>query len=61
MDIEAAYEGDPAALNREEVILSYPFVEAIVPPYSLVFYEEKQLRILDKKKRQPEPALEWFI
>jgi len=28
-DIEAAYEGDPAALNREEVILSYPFVEAI--------------------------------
>jgi serine O-acetyltransferase len=28
-DIEAAYEGDPAALNREEVILSYPFIEAI--------------------------------
>ena len=28
-DIEAAYEGDLAALNREEVILSYPFVEAI--------------------------------
>ncbi len=28
-DIEAAFEGDPAALNREEIILSYPFVEAI--------------------------------
>ena len=28
-DIEAAFEGDPAAMNREEVILSYPFVEAI--------------------------------
>src|SRR6267142_835625 len=28
-DIEAAYEGDPAAMNREEVILSYPFIEAI--------------------------------
>jgi serine O-acetyltransferase len=28
-DIEAAYEGDPAALRAEEIILSYPFVEAI--------------------------------
>jgi serine O-acetyltransferase len=28
-DIEAAYEGDPAALNREEIILSYPFIETI--------------------------------
>ena len=27
-DIEAAYEGDPAALNKEEIILSYPFIEA---------------------------------
>jgi serine O-acetyltransferase len=28
-DVEAAYNGDPAALSREEVILAYPFVEAI--------------------------------
>lgn len=28
-DIEAAYEGDPAALLREEILLSYPFIEAI--------------------------------
>ena len=28
-DIEAAFAGDPAALNREEIILSYPFVETI--------------------------------
>ena len=28
-DIEAAYEGDPAALFREEIILSYPAIEAI--------------------------------
>ena len=28
-DIEAAYEGDPATLYREEIILSYPAVEAI--------------------------------
>ncbi len=28
-DIQTAYEGDPAALSREEIILSYPCVEAI--------------------------------
>ncbi|MDD5262433.1 MAG: serine O-acetyltransferase [Methylacidiphilales bacterium] len=28
-DIETAFENDPATLHREEVILSYPFVEAI--------------------------------
>ena len=28
-DIEAAYSGDPAALSREEVIVAYPFIEAI--------------------------------
>ena len=28
-DMEAAYQGDPAALSKEEVIVAYPFVEAI--------------------------------
>jgi serine O-acetyltransferase len=28
-DIEAAFNGDPATLHREEIILSYPFIEAI--------------------------------
>jgi serine O-acetyltransferase len=28
-DVEAAYEGDPAATTRDEIILSYPFLEAI--------------------------------
>jgi serine O-acetyltransferase len=28
-DILAAYEGDPAAVSNEEIILSYPFIEAI--------------------------------
>lgn len=28
-DIEAAYNGDPAALSKEEVIVAYPFVETI--------------------------------
>ena len=28
-DIDAAYEGDPAALSYEEIILAYPAIEAI--------------------------------
>jgi len=28
-DVEAAYNGDPAALSEEEVIVAYPFVEAV--------------------------------
>jgi serine O-acetyltransferase len=28
-DVEAAYEGDPSARTRDEIILSYPFLEAI--------------------------------
>jgi serine O-acetyltransferase len=28
-DVEAAFGGDPAALGREEIIVAYPFVEAI--------------------------------
>ena len=28
-DIDAAFNGDPAALSREEVIVAYPFVEAV--------------------------------
>ena len=28
-DVEAAFNGDPAAANREEIIVAYPFVEAI--------------------------------
>ena len=28
-DVEAAYGGDPAALSKEEIIVAYPFVEAI--------------------------------
>lgn len=28
-DVDAAFNGDPAALSREEVIVSYPFIETI--------------------------------
>lgn len=28
-DVDAAYNGDPAALSQEEIIVAYPFIEAI--------------------------------
>ncbi len=29
LDVEAAYEGDPAAVSRDEIILAYPYLEAL--------------------------------
>lgn len=41
-DIEAAYEGDPAALSREEIVLSYPSIEALsVHRIAHVLYRHK--------------------
>ncbi len=41
-DVQAAYEGDPAALSVAEVVMSYPFVEAIaVHRIAHELYEKK--------------------
>lgn len=41
-DIEAAFDGDPAALHRDEIILSYPFIEAIaIQRLAHVLYKAK--------------------
>jgi serine O-acetyltransferase len=41
-DTEAAYQGDPAALSKEEVIEAYPFIEAIaVQRLAHLLYEEE--------------------
>jgi serine O-acetyltransferase len=41
-DTEAAYQGDPAALSKEEVIVAYPFIEAIaVQRLARELYQEK--------------------
>lgn len=40
-DIEAAYEGDPAAVSLEEILLSYPCIEAIaIQRVAHVLYKE---------------------
>ncbi|MBL9155482.1 MAG: serine acetyltransferase [Verrucomicrobiales bacterium] len=40
-DVEAAYEGDPAAKNFDEILLSYPCIEAIaIQRCAHVLYEE---------------------
>ena len=42
LDIQAAYEGDPAVRNREEILLSYPFIEAItIHRLAHVLYKEQ--------------------
>lgn len=41
-DIEAAYNGDPAALSKDEIIVAYPFVETIaVQRLAHELYEKK--------------------
>ncbi len=40
-DVDAAFDGDPAAKSKEEVIVSYPFIEAIaVQRLAHVLYRE---------------------
>jgi serine O-acetyltransferase len=53
--------GAETVIGAHSTIGANVFLTDSVPPYSLVFYEEKQLRILDKKKRQQEPSLECSI
>jgi len=53
--------GAETVIGAHSTIGANVFLTHSVPPHSLVFYEERQLRILDKKKRQQEPALEWSI
>jgi serine O-acetyltransferase len=53
--------GAETVIGAHSTIGANVFLTHSVPPHSLVFYEEKQLRILDKKKRSSEPALEWSI
>ncbi|PWU11391.1 MAG: serine acetyltransferase, partial [Verrucomicrobia bacterium] len=41
-DIQSAYEGDPAALSFEEIVLSYPFLEAIaIQRLAHLLYQDK--------------------
>jgi serine O-acetyltransferase len=53
--------GAETVIGAHSTIGANVFLTHSVPPYSLVFYEEKQLRILDKRKRHAEPELEWSI
>ena len=53
--------GAETVIGAHSTIGANVFLTHSVPPDSLVFHEEKQLRILDKKKRPAEPALEWSI
>jgi serine O-acetyltransferase len=53
--------GAETVIGAHSTIGANVFLTHSVPPYSLVFYEEKQLRILDKRQRHAETELEWSI
>ncbi len=41
-DVEAAFNGDPSAASRDEVIVSYPFLEAVaIQRMAHVLYQKK--------------------
>ncbi len=47
-DAEAAFNGDPAALSKEEVIVAYPFIEAIaVQRFAHLLYR-KQIALIPR-------------
>ena len=47
-DAEAAYNGDPAALSKEEVIVAYPFIEAIAVQRLAHGLYEKQIALIPR-------------
>jgi serine O-acetyltransferase len=53
--------GGDTIIGAGSTIGANVFLTHSVPPRSLVFYEEKQLRILDKDKRDGAPTDDWMI
>ncbi len=47
-DIDAAYEGDPAAISYEEIILAYPTIEAIAIQRMAHLLYQKQLPLIPR-------------
>lgn len=53
--------GGDTIIGRDSTIGANVFLTHSLPPRSLVFYEEKQLRILDKTKRPDQWVEDWVI
>jgi serine O-acetyltransferase len=53
--------GGDTVIGAGSTIGANVFLTHSVPPRSLVFYEEKQLKILDKDKRAPAAEMDWVI
>lgn len=47
-DVEAAYEGDPAARTLDEIILSYPFLEAIAIQRAAHFLYRNEIPLIPR-------------
>jgi serine O-acetyltransferase len=53
--------GGDTVIGAGSTIGANVFLTHSVPPRSLVFYEEKQLRILNKDKRETAAQIDWQI
>jgi len=53
--------GGDTVVGAGSTIGANVFLTHSVPPRSLVFYEDKQVKILDKDKRNATPELDWVI
>ena len=47
-DVDAAYNGDPAALSQEEIIVAYPFIEAIAVQRVAHELYQKQIALIPR-------------
>jgi len=47
-DVQAAYEGDPAALSNEEIILAYPGIEAVAVQRMAHLLYKKQVALIPR-------------
>ena len=57
----ATIMGGDTVIGADSTIGANVFLTHSLPPRSLVFYEEKQLRILDKTKRPDQWVEDWVI
>jgi serine O-acetyltransferase len=52
--------GGDTVIGANSTIGANVFLTKSVPPHSLVYYEEKEVRVVPKRKREPETAGDEF-
>ena len=52
--------GGDTVIGANSTIGANVFLTKSVPPHSLVYYEEKEVRVVSKRKHEPETARDEF-